>query len=157
MVGIDLGEPPRRSARYVFSAGRRITFGLPSNDARDPIAFRSRLRRGGFQTDKKVLTMSVTAVIHFPVSDVTKAVEGLRGQAALLEEITENTKGAGIRHHRFVAGEGELVVIDQWESAEQFHQFFQDNVKVGQVTDAIGLAGPPVVSVFSTFDAPGTL
>jgi hypothetical protein len=78
--------------------------------------------------------MSVTAIIHFPVSDVAKAVEGLRGQAALLEEITENTKGAGIRHHRFVAGEGELVVIDQWESAEQFHQFFQDNVKVGQVT-----------------------
>ncbi len=101
--------------------------------------------------------MSVTAIIHFPVSDVAKAVEGLRGQAALLEEITETTKGAGIRHHRFVAGEGELVVIDQWDSAEQFHQFFQDNVKVGQVTDAIGLVGPPVVSVFSTFDAPGTL
>jgi hypothetical protein len=64
--------------------------------------------------------MSVTVIAQFPVADVAKAIEGLKANAALLEEITEDTKGAGILHHRFVAGAAELVVIDEWETAEQF-------------------------------------
>jgi len=39
--------------------------------------------------------MSVTVTIHFPVSDVAKAIEGLHGNAQFLEEITESTRGAG--------------------------------------------------------------
>ena len=73
--------------------------------------------------------MSVTVIAHFPVADVAKAIEGLQANAALLEEITEDTKGAGILHHQFVAGAAELVVIDEWETAEQFQGFFEGNPK----------------------------
>jgi hypothetical protein len=48
--------------------------------------------------------MGVTVTIHFPVSDVAKAIEGLRSNAKFLEEITESTRGAGMLHHRFVPG-----------------------------------------------------
>jgi heme-degrading monooxygenase HmoA len=101
--------------------------------------------------------MSVTAIIHFPVADVAKAIEGLQANAALLEEITEDTKGAGILHHRFVAGTAELVVIDEWESAEQFQGFVEGNPKVERVTTVIGVTGPPAVTVYNSFEAPGAV
>jgi heme-degrading monooxygenase HmoA len=96
--------------------------------------------------------MSVTVIAHFPVADVPKAIEGLRDNAALLEEITADTKGLGILHHTFVAGEGELVVIDEWETAEQFQGFFDGNAKVEKVTEAIGVTGPPEVTVYASID-----
>lgn len=99
--------------------------------------------------------MSVVVTIHFPVSDVAKAIEGLHTNAEFLEEITASTKGAGNIHHRFVSGDGELVVIDEWETAEQFQSFFDGNPKIAEVMTSIGLTGAPVISVFESIDAPG--
>ena len=101
--------------------------------------------------------MSVTVILHIPVSDVPKAIEGLHSNAKILEEITESTKSAGMLHHRFVSGDGELVVIDEWETAEQFQSFFDGNSKVATVMEAAGVTGPPQISVFGSIDAAGTL
>jgi hypothetical protein len=100
--------------------------------------------------------MSVIVTIRFPVSDVAKAIEGLHGNAAFLEEITESTKGAGMIHHQFAAGDAELIVIDEWETAEQFQGFFDGNPKVAEVMSSVGMSGPPEISVFESIDAPGT-
>ena len=99
--------------------------------------------------------MSVTVIAHFPVADVEKAIAGLQANAALLEEITEDTKGGGIIHHTFVAGEGELAVIDEWETAEQFQSFFEGNPKVQKVTELVGVTGPPTIAIYNGFEAPG--
>lgn len=101
--------------------------------------------------------MSVTVTIRIPVADVSKAISGIQAQGEFLEEITESTKGSGMLHHRFVAGDGELVVIDEWETAEQFQSFFDGNPKVAEVMGSIGMTGPPTVSVFESIDAPGTV
>jgi heme-degrading monooxygenase HmoA len=101
--------------------------------------------------------MSVVVTIHFPVSDVAKAVEGLHSNAQFLEEILASTKNAGLIHHRFVSGDGELVVIDEWDSAEQFQSFFDGNPKVAQVMSSIGMTGDPEISMFGSIDAPGSL
>ena len=101
--------------------------------------------------------MSVIVTIRFPVSDVAKAIEGLHGNAKFLEEISGSTKGAGMLHHRFVAGDGELMVVDEWETAEQFQNFFDGNPQVEQVMTSVGMTGPPEVSVFGSIDAPGTV
>jgi hypothetical protein len=99
--------------------------------------------------------MSVTVIAHFPVADVEKAKAGLQANAALLEEITVDTKAGGLIHHTFVAGEGELVVIDEWKTAEQFQSFFGGNAKVAKVMESIGVTGPPVVAIYNEVDAPG--
>jgi hypothetical protein len=99
--------------------------------------------------------MSVTVIAHFPVADVKKAIAGLQANAALLEEITEDSKGGGIIHHTFVAGEGELVVIDEWKTAEQFQSFFEGNAKIAKVTEIIGVTGPPAVAIYNEVEAPG--
>ena len=87
--------------------------------------------------------MSVTVIAHFPVADVEKAIAGLQANAALLEEITEDTKAGGIIHHTFVAGDAELVVIDEWETAEQFQSFFEGNAKVAKVMDSLASPALP--------------
>jgi heme-degrading monooxygenase HmoA len=99
--------------------------------------------------------MSVTVTIRIPVSDVAKAIEGLHGHATLLEEVSASTRGKGALHHRFVAGDGELMVIDEWETAEQFKSFFEGNPQVAEVMTEVGMTGPPTVSVFASVDGPG--
>ena len=99
--------------------------------------------------------MSVTIIARFPVADVEKAKAGLQANAALLEEITEDTKSGGLIHHTFVAGEGELVVIDEWGTAEQFQRFFEGNAKVAKITEAIGVTGPPAVAIYNEVEAAG--
>ena len=41
------------------------------------------------------------------------------------------------------------------EPAEQFRGFFEGNPKVEQVTTAIGVTGPPTVTVYNSFEAAG--
>jgi hypothetical protein len=101
--------------------------------------------------------MSITVIVRFPVADVVKGVEALEDHAALLDEITDASRGAGCLRHRFVAGDRELLVIDEWDSAEHFEMFFAKNAKIQQITDAIGLSRPPAVSVFNSIDVAGTL
>lgn len=36
----------------------------------------------------------------------------------------EAGRAAGAIHHRFGVGDGVVVVVDEWESAEQFEKFF---------------------------------
>ena len=99
--------------------------------------------------------MSVTVIAHFPVTDVEKAIAGLQANATLLEEITEDTKAGGLIHHTFVAGEGELVVIDEWEAAEQFQSFFDGNTKVAKVMESVGVTGPPAIAIYNEVEAAG--
>ena len=101
--------------------------------------------------------MSVVVTIRIPVADVAKAIEGLHGNAEFLGKISASAKGGGMLHHRFVAGDGEMMVVDEWETAEQFQSFFEGNPQVEQVMTSIGMTGPPEVSVFGSIDAAGTV
>ena len=101
--------------------------------------------------------MSVTIIARFPVVDIEKAVAALPAHAALLEEVTEDTKTGGIIHPPFVAGEGELVVIDEWETAEQFQSFFEGNAKVAKITELAGVTGPPTVAIYNQVEAAGQM
>jgi heme-degrading monooxygenase HmoA len=100
--------------------------------------------------------MSAIVIAHFPVADVDRAKRALASNASLLDEVTEDAKRLGCHHHRFLQADGELLVLDEWDSAEAFQGFFEGNAKVGRVTQAAGVEGPPRVEVFSSVDAPGT-
>ena len=100
--------------------------------------------------------MSVIVVAHFPVTDVARARRALASNAALLDEITVDAKGLGALHHRFLEGDAELLVLDEWQSAEGFQSFFEGNSKVTRITDEAGVQGPPRVEVFRPVEAAGT-
>jgi len=101
--------------------------------------------------------MSVVVTVTFQVADVSKAIQGLHENADFFEETTTKTKGAGIISHRFVAGDGELMVIDEWETADQFESFFASNTRIGEVMGWIGMTGEPAIMIYEAIDAPGTV
>jgi hypothetical protein len=49
------------------------------------------------------------------------------------------------------------MVIDEWETAEQFQSFFDGNPKVAEVMASIGATGPPEITLFGSIDAAGTV
>ncbi|MDT2006861.1 hypothetical protein FXW78_23950 [Rhodococcus opacus] len=100
--------------------------------------------------------MSVVVIARFPVADTAAATQSLTDNAELLDEITDDAKTLGAEHHRFVAGADELVVIDQWTSAESFHMFFDGNGKVAIITEQAGVQASPTIEIFETVDAAGT-
>jgi hypothetical protein len=100
--------------------------------------------------------VSVIVIVRFPVSDVAKAVDGLRAQATLLEEMTKANKKGGNLGHRVGAGDGELVIVDEWETVEQFQGFYADNANVEHISAELGVIGSPAILVLASVDAPGT-
>ena len=100
--------------------------------------------------------MSAIVIVRFPVSDVAKAIDGLRVHAALLEEMTKANKTAGNLGHRVCAGDGELVIVDEWETVEQFQGFYANNANVERITSELGVTGPPAILVVTSVDVPGT-
>ena len=90
--------------------------------------------------------MGVTVIIRFPVSDVAKAVEGMRAHASLLEKITESTKDSG----RFTT-ESSLVTASashsRMRTAEQFQSFLEGSSDVRQVISELSVARPSGVCV----------
>ena len=100
--------------------------------------------------------MSVIVIARFPVSDVAAGLASLTKNGALLEEISEDSKKLGAIHHTFAAGENELIVIDEWDSAESFQGFFNGNPKVEKITADVGVQGPPTIEVLEQGGAPGS-
>jgi hypothetical protein len=55
-------------------------------------------------------------------------------------EIAPDAKAAGAIHHRFGIGDGYVLVVDEWESAEAFLGFFRSNEKVPAIMRDAGAA-----------------
>jgi len=58
---------------------------------------------------------------------------------------------AGVLHHRFILGDGEVVIIDDWPSAEAFQKFF-DNATVASLMQDAGVEGPPEISFYESIE-----
>jgi quinol monooxygenase YgiN len=66
--------------------------------------------------------MSVLVAVKFP-GDVAKFRASLAERASEYAAIADRAKQAGAIHHRFGAGSDFVLVVDEWESAEQFEAF----------------------------------
>ena len=100
--------------------------------------------------------MSVIVLIHVPIADIAKARQTIASRAALLEEISEDSKKLGAQHHRFLQSNGELIVLDEWDTAEGFHEFFDANPKIQQLSREAGVSGTPRILILSPVEAAGT-
>ena len=56
-------------------------------------------------------------------ADTAQFESFVAGNKQLVEEFTEKAKAGGCTSHLFAVGEGQIIVVDQWESAEQFQAF----------------------------------
>jgi Antibiotic biosynthesis monooxygenase len=67
--------------------------------------------------------MSVLITMKVP-GDVKKFRAALSERAEEMAGIGERAKKEGALHHRFGVGEDFVVVVDEWETVEQFQSFF---------------------------------
>jgi len=89
--------------------------------------------------------MSVLVIGKFP-GDTAKFRASLTDRAGEYEKISQEARAAGALHHRFGVGEDYVVIIDEWETLEQFHQFF-GNPELQAFIGSVGGQGAPEMIV----------
>jgi heme-degrading monooxygenase HmoA len=71
-----------------------------------------------------------------------------------LLEIAKVAQAAGAIHHQFVAGNGELCIVDEWETAAAFDAFFSSQPKIAEMMAEAGVTNPPAIEVYEVIDSP---
>ena len=97
--------------------------------------------------------MSVLVVVK--VSGNTDTFQkALADRADEFVAVKERAQQGGAIHHRFGVGDGVVVAVDEWESAEAFEQFFGDP-KMQEFVASIGADPvPPEITVTETIPSP---
>jgi uncharacterized protein (DUF1330 family) len=95
--------------------------------------------------------MSVLVTIRVP-GDTNQFKRYLEEEAEQMERIAENSRRGGCLRHKFGIGDGFVLVLDEWESAEQFQQFFSDP-EIAEVMRNSGAQGEPEITVAEALDA----
>ena len=83
--------------------------------------------------------MSVLVVGKF-YGDTAKFRQALADRGDEFVAIAENAKPVGAIHHQFGIGDGFVIVVDEWETMEQFNAFFADP-KLHEFMGSVGFAG----------------
>ena len=65
-----------------------------------------------------------------------------------LEGIAERARGAGCIHHTFAAGDGEVIVMDEWESPEAFQRFFESEHEIAELMAEVGVEEQPAPTFY---------
>jgi quinol monooxygenase YgiN len=90
--------------------------------------------------------MSVLIIAKFQ-GDTDKFRRSLEERADEFAKISEESKGAGGLHHRFGIGDGFVLVVDEWESVEQFQAFMANPDLQAFIGSVGGAPVPPEVIV----------
>ena len=99
--------------------------------------------------------MSVITITHLR-GDVAKLKATLEAGAETLVKVSGQAREAGALSHRFVEGDGELLVLDEWTTAEAQAEFFSSSEDIRALLGAGGLTGPPTTDAYATVEAAGT-
>jgi quinol monooxygenase YgiN len=69
--------------------------------------------------------MSVLIITKF-TGDSATLRQALAERTAEFQKVVDAAREQGCIHHQFGIGEDFALVVDEWESVEQFQQFFAD-------------------------------
>jgi heme-degrading monooxygenase HmoA len=95
--------------------------------------------------------MSLVIVVKLQ-ADAAKVEEVLRAHADELAAISQDGRKAGAIHHQFVASDSEVVIIDEWDSADAFQQFFGSDPRIANLMQNAGVSAPPEINIYRTID-----
>ena len=95
-----------------------------------------------------------TLIVGKFAGDTTKFRQALTDRADEFAAIGDRAKQAGCIHHRFGVGDGFVVVVDEWETAEQFQRFFEDPELQSFIASTGAAAQPPELSITEAVSSP---
>jgi quinol monooxygenase YgiN len=90
--------------------------------------------------------MSVLVIGKFQ-GDTAKFRQALTDRADEFAKIADGSRSMGAIHHRFGIGDGFVVIVDEWESFEQFQQFFANPDLQAFIGSVGASAAPPEITV----------
>lgn len=79
--------------------------------------------------------------------DTAKFSQALTDRASEFNEIAQRARAAGAIHHQFGIGDGYVLVVDEWETAEAFQNFFSDPDLQAFIGSVGGAAAPPEITI----------
>ena len=85
--------------------------------------------------------------------DLAKFHHVIETEPDRLRGLAEKARSAGCIHHVFGVGDGYVVVVDEWESADAFHGFITSPEIVAVMGD-MGAQGEPEVDITEVVDSP---
>jgi hypothetical protein len=97
--------------------------------------------------------MSVLVTVKVP-GDTTSFQRALDDRGGEFKAIGDRARGVGAIHHRFGVGDGFILVVDEWETAEQFEQFFSDPELTAFIGSVGGDPAPPEITVTEAIASP---
>jgi hypothetical protein len=97
--------------------------------------------------------MSVLVIGKFQ-GDTDKFRQALADRAAEFAKISDMARAAGGVHHRFGIGDGFVVIVDEWETAGQFQQFFSDPSLQDFIASVGAAPVPPEITVGEAISSP---
>jgi hypothetical protein len=101
--------------------------------------------------------MSVMVTLRVSV-DPAAFEEQVNGQGEVIERIMGIAKSKGLIGHRWYAGEGEVVAVDEWPDGDSFNAFFEEaQPEIGPLMQAAGVTSPPEVKVWNALDLADTI
>jgi len=97
--------------------------------------------------------MSVLVVVKV-AADTATFQKALANRADEFETVAARGKEMGAVRHRFGIGDGFVLVVDEWETAEGFQQFFGDP-KMQEFIGTIGAdPAPPEITITEAIASP---
>jgi quinol monooxygenase YgiN len=97
--------------------------------------------------------MSVLIIAKFQ-GDTDKFRRSMEERADEFAKISEESKGVGGLHHRFGIGDGFVLVVDEWESVDQFQAFMANPDLQAFIGSVGGAPVPPEVIVAEAITSP---
>jgi hypothetical protein len=98
--------------------------------------------------------MSVVMIMRIKgnPADLERYAAGPGGE--VMRRVGEAAKVAGVIRHRFVAGDGEVVAIDEWPDEQSFHNFFASQTEIPEAMRDAGAQGQPEISFYRPLSTP---
>jgi heme-degrading monooxygenase HmoA len=99
--------------------------------------------------------MSVLVTVRIPGdADQFRSFVADSGNADRIKAIADDGRSRGAIHHQFAVGDGFVLVVDEWDRAEAFQEFFEGNEEIEAVVRDSGGQGQPEVTIAEALDTP---
>lgn len=98
--------------------------------------------------------MSVTMCLRMPI-DPDRFERVVQGSPERLEGIVSKARQAGLIHHAFCAGDGQVMVLDEWPDEASFRDFFEQ--MAGEIVPMFaeaGMEGRPDPEIWRVMETP---
>jgi hypothetical protein len=79
----------------------------------------------------------------------------MRERPAAFEAIAAEARRHGGEHHRMAVRGGEILMIDEWHSEEEFDSFYPVQPGLLQALDDLGFGEAPEISCWDPVPGPG--